>query len=155
MSIIMFTVDGVPVPWARAGQNGRFRYTPAHVRQYQDWIKLCARQAMEGRDPIDGPVRLTFTAVLPIPQSFPKWRREAAMAGLVHPAKRPDLDNLEKTIADSANGIVWNDDCQVCAGEARKIYGTKPRLEVRVEPMKHINTARDWKRHGTASQPDT
>jgi len=144
MSIVMFTVEGEPVPWSRAGQNGRFRYTPAHVRQYQDWIRLCAREAMQGRDPISGPVRLTFTAVLPIPQSFSAWKRQAAEAGLVQPAKKPDLDNLEKTIADASNGIVWDDDRQVCASDARKIYGAKPRLEVRIEPMEHVTSAKEW-----------
>lgn len=145
MSVVSFTVEGEPVPWSRAGQNGRFRYTPAHVRQFQDWIKLCARQAMQGRDPIAGPVKLAFTAVLPIPTSFPNWKREAAEAGAVLPAKRPDLDNLEKTVADASNGIVWADDCQICDSETRKIYGAKPRLEIRIEPMNHVTSAKEWR----------
>lgn len=151
MTSISFSVDGAPVPWSRAGQNGKYKFTPAHVRKYQNWVKDCASKAMEGRDPILCPVKLAFTAVLPIPTSFPNWKKDAAHAGFVRPATKPDVDNLEKMIADSCNEIVWKDDRQVCVTHGAKIYGAKPRLDVVIEPLQHIASAQEWKEHVATS----
>ena len=55
---------------------------------------------------------------------------------------RPDLDNLIKSILDSANGILWKDDSQIVKITARKFYGednafkilvTKARREIAPE----------------------
>lgn len=35
---------------------------------------------------------------------------------------RPDIDNYQKAILDSFNGIFWHDDSQVCEVEAKKFY---------------------------------
>jgi Holliday junction resolvase RusA-like endonuclease len=49
--------------------------------------------------------------------------------------KKPDRDNLEKGTLDAMKGIVFVDDCQICAGEVRKWYcerTSRPRAEIRI-----------------------
>jgi Holliday junction resolvase RusA-like endonuclease len=40
--------------------------------------------------------------------------------------KRPDGDNLFKAIADAGNGILWEDDSQICDGRFLKLYSKEP-----------------------------
>lgn len=130
--MITFTVEGKPVPWSRAGRNGKQTFTPAKVRQYQDWIKLKAVQAMQGQAPLEGPLRLEMLALFDIPPSWTKKRKAAAEW---HTSK-PDSDNLQKVLKDSCNQIVWRDDAQVCVTSAVKRYvreGEAPGLVVTVE----------------------
>ena len=43
---------------------------------------------------------------------------------------KPDKHNAEKIVFDSLNGIIWNDDSQICAGETIQQYSEKPRTEI-------------------------
>lgn len=48
--------------------------------------------------------------------------------------RRVDLDNLEKLVADSANGVLWVDDSQIMEVTSSKHYDKdNPRTEVTVE----------------------
>ncbi len=40
-----------------------------------------------------------------------------------YPSVRPDLDNYCKMICDSANGILYKDDAQICQINIMKCYG--------------------------------
>lgn len=87
-------------------------------------------------DPITGPVVLAVDVYLPIPKSKPKRWQAKAMAGEVHPAKRPDLDNYIKQIADCLGRLrFWNDDAQVVRIVAAKRYSDRPRWEVGIQEL--------------------
>ena len=49
---------------------------------------------------------------------------------------KPDIDNLAKFVMDAMQGILWDDDCYVCALEARKVYSDKPRTEIEYWQLK-------------------
>ena len=141
---VNFTVKGRPTPWARAGSKGGVRYTPAHVRQYQDFVKKCAADTMMDRDPLSGPLSMEILFYLPIPTSWPKWKREASMWGIVYPASKPDLSNLIKAIEDACNTVVWDDDAQVVRMKPAKLYGVTPQAQVTVTPIEHVATRAEW-----------
>ena len=147
MRAISFSVDGKTVPWARAGRRGGFSYTPTHVRRYQDWVKVCASQAMQGRTLLEGPLCLSAWFVLPVSSSWPAWKQDAALQGLVMPTARPDLDNMVKAIEDACNLVVWKDDAQIVEMQTNKAFGEKPRVDVHVEPLHCITSAAAWKEH--------
>jgi Holliday junction resolvase RusA-like endonuclease len=132
---ITFTVEGKPVPWARSRHNGRQHFTPAHVRQYSHLVYLRATEQLQGAAPLDGPVRLWVVAYMPVPKSWPKYRRRQALDGHVHHTSKPDADNLIKVVKDALNSVVYGDDSQVADQRCVKAYSDRPRVVVTVTPL--------------------
>ena len=82
-------------------------------------------------------VRVDILAVFPVPASWSKKRRLAALQGVDHHVSKPDLDNVQKAILDGMNGIVFEDDSQVIDSRARKAYGPEPGVKVFIDEVKH------------------
>lgn len=147
---IAFIVPGDPVGKARArsavatDRAGNIRrdpktgravvthYTPAKTRAYEQLVAQVGVLAMRGREPLAGGVAINLDAVLPIPASWPKPKRQAALAGSLLATSKPDLDNIAKVIKDGLNGVVWADDDQVVRLLAQKRYGHDPHVSVTV-----------------------
>jgi Holliday junction resolvase RusA-like endonuclease len=85
--------------------------------------------------PHTGPIKLNILAVMPIPQSFSAQTRALALQGKVWHRGTPDLDNIEKLIADALNRIAWIDDGQVAVVTKGKRYGEPERVEVTIEAL--------------------
>ena len=136
MSLVFsFTVPGEPVAKGRARafvRGGRIaHYTPDKTERYEARVATFAQQAMAGARPLVGGVALSVVARFSIPVSWSKKRRQAAMDGLEHVTKRPDLDNVLKAIKDGMNGIAWLDDSQVVQlVDCRKVYAEQPGVDV-------------------------
>ena len=131
MTEITFTLPGKPVPWARARRRGKTYFMAPVVRRYHTALQRAAMVAI--RDQMaTGPVVVTVEAVLPVPPSWSKQKREDALRGLKRPTGRPDVDNYAKIVLDALNGIAWKDDAQVCELTATKRYGPNPHLTVTV-----------------------
>lgn len=131
---VKIVVDGLPVAKGRARVTRQgFAYTPAHTRKYEDYFRFAASQVMGDRPPLDGPLKVTCLAVMPVPVSFSRRKKADAMAGSIKPTGRPDLDNLWKAAADACNSIVWTDDARITTTVARKRYGDNPRFEIVVQ----------------------
>ena len=134
MSAVTFSVPGEPQGKGRARFGNGRTYTPEKTVAYEGLIAWAAKQVMGAREPMTGPVKLSFRAVLSIPISATKKRRQAMLDGLILPTKTPDLDNILKAIGDGANKIVFADDAQIVRlGETEKVYGATPGLTVTVE----------------------
>lgn len=136
--IVAFTVPGDPVAKGRARSFVRAghvaHYTPEKTAKYENLVKLAAYKAMLGAEVIDCPVLLVVHAFLPIPQSWSKKKQQSAAIGSIVPTKKPDLDNLVKSIKDGMNGVVWRDDAQVVDLIASKRFG-EPRVEIEVRKI--------------------
>jgi len=132
---ILIRLDGQPKGKGRP-RFGRGRtYTDATTQRYEDAIRWQARSAMVGRKPFAGPVKVRVYAEYQIPKSWPKAKREAAMAGGVyHTGRGSDIDNTAK-LMDALNGIVWNDDRQVVHIIAWKKYGPEPHVSFVVSAL--------------------
>ena len=111
--------------------RGGHVFTPVKTANAETLIQFYAAEAMGDGTPMEGPVGVTIAAKLPIPQSWSLKRRELAADGFLLPNKRPDIDNLAKTITDAMNGIVYADDKQVVHLEVFKEFGP-PSTYVRV-----------------------
>lgn len=144
MNEVKIIVRGEAVALARPrfaiikGKNGQsfpHVYNPSHVAKYQSFVRQMAQQAMEGRPPLEGPLRAEFIIVQPIPQSWSKRKVAQAMCGSVRPTGRPDLSNLIKNAEDGLLGIVYRDDSQIVAIHATKCYGTTPQMQIRVSQL--------------------
>ncbi|MCM1513361.1 MAG: RusA family crossover junction endodeoxyribonuclease [Oxalobacter formigenes] len=134
--MITFTVPGIPKGkgrprFARSG-NRVITYTPPETAAYENAVKTAAMQAMGGRKPYGGTCEIHIMAAFPIPKSWPESKKRQARLDRIHPAKKPDLDNVMKTVCDALNGIVWKDDAQVVRAHVTKCYDDNPRVEVTV-----------------------
>lgn len=134
--MIKFTIPGQPQgkgrhrSFVRNGHVGH--YTPAKTRSYEGVITTLAMEAMQGRAPSTRPIRMEMVCLFEIPQSWPQWKRDAALRGDIVPTVKPDRDNVEKAVKDALNGVVWRDDCQIVEDSKYSLYSETPGVFVTV-----------------------
>ena len=104
-------------------------YTPEKTASYENFVKLCYLNKYKGQK-LDGEIIAEIIAYFPIPKSFSKKKRSEAIEGKIRPTKKPDTDNIAKTILDSLNGIAFEDDKQVIALLVKKLYGEEAKVVV-------------------------
>ena len=137
--MITIELEGKPIPLhrPRACKRGAF------IQMYNDQEPIMNeyRWLIKGmfNAPIyTVPMRIGVTFFMPIPKATPKARRAEMLANILRPMSRPDLDNLLKFILDCMNGIVYEDDSQICElGIIEKRFGLEPKTVVRIEPLLH------------------
>jgi Holliday junction resolvase RusA-like endonuclease len=71
-----------------------------------------------------------------VPKSYSKKRTEACLSGLERPTKKPDWDNVAKSICDAMNGIVYQDDTQIVDAYVTKVYSANSGVDVGVKEIK-------------------
>lgn len=134
--MISFTVPGEPVGKARPRvtiAGGRAHaYTPAKTAAYEQLVAVYASAAMKKAPLLEHPVRVRLDIYCKVPGTWSKKRRTNALAGIERPAKKPDLDNVVKILADGMNGIVWVDDAQIVELSCSKHYALEPYVSVSV-----------------------
>jgi len=139
MEPIQIIVTGHPTAKGRArafvrkdGKPGLV--TPKATSWWEEDARLQARVAMkrQGNVPFTGCVEMVLIVYKAVPRSWPKWKKDAAWAGVIGPDGKPDLDNYLKAAKDALNGIVWLDDSQVVGGEQYKTYSERPRVVISV-----------------------
>lgn len=143
---IAFTLHGEPRGWGRARirvivpKDPRKKpfpsfYVDAETDAYKRALALAAKVAMRGRNRLmTGALKVVVTAWMPIPKSWSHKKRDAALAGVLRPATKPDWDNIAKML-DALNEVAWDDDMQIVDGRAIKFYAEQPRLEVKVDEI--------------------
>jgi Holliday junction resolvase RusA-like endonuclease len=136
MMQIHFQVEGDPKGKGRPrfSRVGNFTkvYTDKQTLTYEAMIATFAKQAMGGTEPLKTPVSVFLYVRLPIPQSYPKKRREACLSGLEKPCKKPDIDNIAKTYLDAMDGVIFVDDTQVIDLHVKKLYSVVAGVDVMV-----------------------
>lgn len=121
MLTLTIVVPAVPVaqPRPRAtavGRHARVYNAPGPVDAFKASVRLAASAAFNGA-PLEGPLRVDAIFVFPRTKSM-IWKTKP-MPRVWH-AKKPDRDNLDKSVLDALTGLLWRDDAQVCAGELEK-----------------------------------
>ncbi len=130
---IAFSVPGDPVPQPRPritvrGKHGH-AYVPGDhpIHAYRQAVALAARAA--GAIVHGDPVSVVIDFVFARPKSH---MRKNGLAASAPRLPRPDIDNLEKAVLDSLNGVAWKDDTQVARVVKEKTYGIEGRTTVRI-----------------------
>ena len=124
--MVCFDIEGNPVPKGRP----RFRrtktfittYTPKKTLDFEDQVRKASVDAMGPTELLESPVAVYLYFRLPIPQSYSKKATEACLSGSKRHVKRPDLDNLIKSVLDGMNGVIFRDDSQITSIHATKVY---------------------------------
>ncbi len=138
MNFWRIEIQGEPVAKQRARvvrnrHTGRMMaYTPKKTASWERRAAIEAKRNLPRWPATRRPVKITIVARMPIPGSWPAWKREAAAQGQIEPTGKPDIDNIVKAVKDAMNGIVWDDDSQVVSIKAEKTYSTEPAVILEV-----------------------
>ncbi|QBJ94481.1 RusA family crossover junction endodeoxyribonuclease (plasmid) [Streptomyces seoulensis] len=109
-----------PVGWGRSRKTGKaiplMRESSAKVKPWRDKVTAAITEALDGAQPLVGPVRADITFTMPKPGRAPKRRR-------TYPAVSPDIDKLERSTYDAiTTAKAWEDDGRVIENHNRKVY---------------------------------
>ena len=108
----------VPVPFKRAAGFGR-RFNPPDYSNFKLQLGLIAKQAMQGRAPLPGAIKLyaeIYRNIKPESLNFGDW------------------DNHAKSISDALNGICYLDDRQIIDGHI-KLFKGNPHIYIELEEV--------------------
>lgn len=136
MTVYRFTIPGKPYAKKRhkAGYNPKLgravSYNAPGNEQAEATVAYYAGQVIPA--PIEGPVRVTITAIFEIPKSW-SLRRRAEAFGQYH-TQKPDRDNVEKWILDGLNRVAFADDGQVADGRTIKLWGKRAETIIEIAP---------------------
>ena len=108
----------------KSGRAFTTHYPDPRQKNYVKELTQLIRYEYQG-DLIQGAVEVLWTALMPIPKSWSKKKRQETYHTKVPHIKKPDSDNLEKMLFDCMNGIVWKDDCQVWRVFKEKRYSVE------------------------------
>ncbi len=135
----------IPVtPMGAVRMTGRGKWVSPAAKRYLDYKTAVAWEAKRQAKlevPIREPIRIVeIVYIMPIPKGGRitytengRRRTRKVEPGDYHTSK-PDIDNLFKGVTDALNGIIWEDDSQICeVGRQAKIYGHEPRIEIEIE----------------------
>ena len=136
MRKIEFFVPETPVgkrrPRAARRGTGVVMFTPEKTAGYEALVAAAASNAMraEAGPLFTGPLEAVLEMRIPIPASWSKAHKAAALAGTELPTSKPDIDNVAKAILDACNGVVFRDDAQVVMLIATKAFSEEPGVRV-------------------------
>ena len=123
-------IPGKPIAKKRPRffSKGKFKgtYNPQRTEEGK-FLSLCHEQITW--QPVDVAIGVFMIFRLPRPKSHygtgkNAWRLKDS-APQYH-TQRPDIDNLEKFVADCLNGVAWVDDCQLVKCVTQKEWTDGP-----------------------------
>lgn len=142
---ISIMIPGLPIPggskkaFAHA-KTGKIVVTDDSGKRGRDWRSCVAAHAvvaMAGRDPLTGPLKVTFAFNMPRPGGHYGTGKNASRlkpSAPSWPATRPDATKLVRSAEDACTGIVWRDDAQIVEQVAYKVFG-RPCLVMLIEEL--------------------
>jgi len=121
---LTFPIEPVPKGRPKFTRSGHC-YTPKKTREFEDAIAHVTKAQNRDGIVMQGPLSVSISFFLTRPKSVVRD----------DPWKKPDLDNLAKSVIDGVTqaGTVWNDDAQICELSLRKKYSDTPLIVVDVQ----------------------
>lgn len=140
--MIKFTV------WGKCHGKGRPRfkkvgkfvktYNDKETVSYETLVKLSFLES--GCEPYMNhePLVCTMHIYHEIPKSTSKKKATEMLWGVIVPTKKPDIDNVCKSIFDGLNSVAFNDDTQIVELHCYKYYSHMPRVEIEIKEYNGI-----------------
>ena len=135
----IINIEPTASPRPRFSSRGGFvkSYMP---KAYMDWKKqfLLAWSLYQADKLVQGkPLFVKIGFYIKPPDSIAKVKKNlSALTDETLPVvKKPDIDNLQKSVLDALNGYAWYDDNQISDIYAKKRYSLKPRVEIEIEVL--------------------
>lgn len=133
IELVSFSIYGLPVGKGRPRffRRGKFTgtYTPKKTKSYENNV-LAQAVAYKPIQPWNMPLSVELQFFFPVPASYSKSFKEHSEGAPFD--KKPDIDNLIKSVLDPLNTVFWEDDKQIFRCLATKCYSSKPRVDVMI-----------------------
>ena len=108
-------------------------YTPNKTKDYEFLVQQYFRMQYPKYETLKGRISINIIAYLKIPQSTSKTKIQEMLENKISPTKKPDVDNIAKSILDAMNGLVFEDDNQVSKISVEKRFALEEKAVIEVE----------------------
>jgi|SRR5690625_4121308 len=114
-------------------------YDPPKSKAYKEVVAALTRSHMNlnGIRTITEPLVIHLNFYFTPPKSYSKKRLRAIELKEELFTKKPDADNLAKTVLDGMNGIMYVDDAQIIGLTIGKHYGHKDYVDVKIQKIEN------------------
>lgn len=133
-----FVVEAEPVGkgrprFTRVGGYVR-AYEPKKTKTYEELVKQSfIEQNPDYKTIPQGQAVALFIGLdYKIPKGTSKKNRKLIVDGAIKPTKKPDIDNVLKSICDGLNGVAWYDDSQIVCVCINKRYSDIPKATINI-----------------------
>ena len=134
---IELTIEGDPVGKGRprVTTRGKFAhaYTPKKTKNYEQHVRNTYKSKYNFSHMLHGPLESEVLAFFPIPKAASKKKKQFMVDNVIANTHKPDIDNIEKSILDSLNGLAYDDDSQIISLKGEKRYSDNPRVELKIK----------------------
>lgn len=133
-----FVINMEPMASPRPRISTRNGFAKAYMpKEYMSWKKqfLLAWSLYRAEKIVQGvPLEVNICFFIKPPESIAKVKKNlTALSEETMPVvKKPDIDNLQKSVLDALNGYAYYDDNQITDIYAKKRYSLKPRVEIEI-----------------------
>ena len=129
--MIVVPLEPYPAPRPRFSKFGTY-----NQKKYTEYKKnFLMLSKIQCKTYFNGGIELSITFFMPIPASLSKKKRCELIEQHYH-IKKPDADNLLKTVKDSLEGTFYKNDSQICKVNMQKVYSDKPRVEFELKDIR-------------------
>jgi Holliday junction resolvase RusA-like endonuclease len=112
-------------------------YTPKETKEYEQLVKSAYMREAKGAF-FTGPVCVMMTVIVELPKSMSKAKQqEILIKDSMRPTKRPDLDNVAKSVCDALNKTAYKDDAQIVRLCVSRHYGGKNGVYVTISEVQN------------------
>jgi Holliday junction resolvase RusA-like endonuclease len=123
------------------GRQFVHNYMPKDTAMFENKVAYEYRMQCGGTLPREGAIGISIHFFFDIPKSTTKRHREEILAKKYYPVtKKPDIDNLAKSVLDGLLGVAYKDDSQIYVLTCGKYYSENPRTVVRIAFSEEVET---------------
>ena len=100
-------------------------YTPNKTKEYEKLIQQYFMIKYPNHTILENRISVEIIAYMKIPKNTSNKKEEQMLKGIISPTKKPDIDNIAKSVLDALNKFVFKDDNQVSNYVWSKIWRTR------------------------------
>ena len=108
-------------------------YTPTRTKDYESLVEQYFLLKYPRFKALEGRIKVNIIAYFSIPKTTKKSDINEMLENNISPTKKPDIDNIVKSILDSMNKFAFNDDNQITKLEVEKKYSLEDKVYVKIE----------------------
>ena len=108
-------------------------YTPTRTKDYESLVEQYFLLKYPRFKVLEGRIKVSIIAYFSIPKTTKKADINEMLENNISPTKKPDIDNIVKSILDSMNKFAFKDDNQITKLEVEKKYALEDKVYVKIE----------------------